>query len=65
VKEVRKKAAYTNEEMWETARKNTWLRKLLSSSSEDEEGREGKKTKMEDKYARFGESSRWVKNERP
>ncbi len=50
----------TNGGAWESARKDAWLWELLSSSSEDEGGVEDKRAKTEDKYSRFGESSRWM-----
>jgi hypothetical protein len=58
---ARKKMTCSSKERWETARKDAWLRELLSSSSEDEERTEGKKAKVEEKYTRFEESSRWIK----
>ncbi len=38
-------------EKWETARRDAWLRELLTDSSEGE---------SEDRYMRFEESSRWI-----
>jgi hypothetical protein len=38
-------------ENWESARRDSWLRELLTDSSEDE---------PEDEYTRFEESSRWM-----
>jgi hypothetical protein len=58
---LRKKTTCNNREVWEITRKIAWLRELLSSSSEDEEGTEGKKAKVEKKYTRFKESGRWIK----
>jgi hypothetical protein len=43
---LRKKRVHSSEEAWEIARKDAWLRELLSSSSEDE---------SEDRYSRFEE----------
>ncbi len=42
-------------------RKDEWLRELLTSSSKDEGEAEEKRARMEKKYARFDESSRWIK----
>jgi hypothetical protein len=50
-RKLRKKKVCSSEEAWENARKDVWLRELLSSSSEDE---------SEDKYSRFVESGRWI-----
>jgi hypothetical protein len=58
---LRKKMTCSNSEIWETARKDAWLRELVSSSSEDEDRTEGKKAKVEEEYKRFEESSRWIK----
>jgi hypothetical protein len=45
----RKKEVHGEQEKWETARRDAWLRDLLTDSSEGE---------PEDEYTRFGESSR-------
>jgi hypothetical protein len=47
----RKKEVCGEREKWETARRDAWLRELLTDSSEDE---------PEDEYTRFEESSRWI-----
>ncbi len=47
----RKKEVRGDQEKWETARRDAWLRELLTDSSEDE---------PEDGYTRFEESSRWI-----
>jgi hypothetical protein len=39
------------DEEWETARHDAWLRELLTDSSEGE---------PEDEYTRFAESGRWI-----
>jgi hypothetical protein len=57
----RKRTTRSTEEKWEAVRKGAWLRELLSSSSEDEEGAEEKRAKVEEKYMRFEESRRWIK----
>ncbi len=41
-------------------RKDAWLRELLTSSSEDGGEVGEKRARMERKYARFEESSRWI-----
>jgi hypothetical protein len=41
----RRKTMRSTEEEWEALRKDAWLRELLSSSSEDEEGAGGKRGK--------------------
>ncbi len=51
----------STEEEWKAVRKDAWLRELLSSSSEDEEGAGGKRAKTGEKYMRFKQSSRWIK----
>jgi hypothetical protein len=48
-RKLRKKRVRRREEAWEIARRDAWLRELLSSSSENE---------AEDKYSRFKESGR-------
>jgi hypothetical protein len=47
----RKKEVCGEWEKWETARRDAWLRELLTDSSEGE---------SEDGYARFEESNRWI-----
>jgi hypothetical protein len=47
----RKKEVCDGQERWETARRDAWLRELLTDSSEDE---------PEDEYTRFEESGRWI-----
>jgi hypothetical protein len=48
---LRKKEVCGEREDWETARRDAWLRELLTDSSEDE---------PEDGYTRFEESGRWI-----
>jgi hypothetical protein len=47
----REKEVCGERENWETARRDAWLRELLTDSSEGE---------SEDGYTRFEESSRWI-----
>ncbi len=54
----RQKMTRSTDDEWETVRKDVWLRELLTSSSEDEGEAEEKRARMEEKYARFDESSR-------
>ncbi len=51
-RKLRKKEIRDSEEVWETARRDAWLRELLSDSSSEYE--------PEDKYSRFKESGRWI-----
>jgi hypothetical protein len=48
---LRKRKAIGQDEEWETARHDAWLRKLLTDSSEGE---------SEDECLRFAESGRWI-----
>jgi hypothetical protein len=43
----------TRDQDWEEARRNAWLRQMLSDTSSDEDEDEGR-------YGRFAESGRWV-----
>jgi hypothetical protein len=47
----RRREVCGEQEKWETARRDAWLRKLLTDRSESE---------PEDEYTRFEESSRWI-----
>jgi hypothetical protein len=47
----RRKEVCGEQEKWETARRDAWLRKLLTDSSEGE---------PEEEYTRFEESGRWI-----
>jgi hypothetical protein len=48
---LRKKVIEDESHRWEVARRDPWLRELLTNSSESE---------TEEKYARFAESGRWI-----
>jgi hypothetical protein len=47
----RRKEVRGEQEKWETARRDAWLRELLTDSS---------KSEPEDEYTRFKESSKWI-----
>jgi hypothetical protein len=49
----REKSETAADQMWEEARRNAWLRQLLSDDSSDE-------SDNEEKYGRFAESGRWM-----
>ncbi len=50
---LRKKSEATMDQLWEEARRNAWLRQLLSDdSSEESDG--------EEQYRRFAESGKWM-----
>jgi hypothetical protein len=57
----RKKTTRSTDGEWEIMRKDAWLRVLLTSSSEVEGEAEEKRARMEEKYVKFDESSRWIK----
>jgi hypothetical protein len=48
---LRKKSESTVDRKWEEARRNAWLRQMLSDTSSDED---------EESYGRFAESGRWM-----
>jgi hypothetical protein len=48
---LRKKSKSTVDREWEDARRDAWLRQMLSDTSSDED---------EEHYGRFVESSRWM-----
>jgi hypothetical protein len=50
---LRKKSEATVDQQWEEARRNAWLRQLLSDDSS--EGSDD-----EEQYGRFAESGRWM-----
>ncbi len=50
-RKLRKKVMRDKDQEWERARKNAWLREMLTDTSESED---------EEKYARFAESGRWI-----
>ncbi len=50
-KGLKKKVIKSEDHRWETARRDAWLRELLTDSSENED---------EEKYSRFAESGRWI-----
>jgi hypothetical protein len=52
-KEVRKESGATRDQEWEEARRDAWLRQMLSDTSSDEDEDEGR-------YGRFAESRRWA-----
>ncbi len=52
-RKLRKRAGTTRDQDWEEARRNAWLRQMLSDTSSDED--EG-----EEHYGRFAESGRWA-----
>jgi hypothetical protein len=47
----KKKVTRNKDQEWERARKDAWLREMLTDTSESE---------AEEKYARFAESGRWI-----
>ncbi len=48
---LRKRSKTTVDRGWEEARRNAWLRQMLSDTSSDED---------EERYGRFAESGRWM-----
>jgi hypothetical protein len=50
-RKLRKKPETTLDQDWEEARRNAWLRQMLSDTSSDED---------EERYGRFAESGRWM-----
>jgi hypothetical protein len=50
-RKLRKKMTKSEDQEWERARQDAWLREMLTDSSESE---------SEEKYARFAESGRWI-----
>jgi hypothetical protein len=48
---LRKRSKNTIDQDWEEARRNAWLRQMLSDTSSDED---------EEQYGRFAESGRWM-----
>jgi hypothetical protein len=50
---LRKKSEATVDRQWEEARRNAWLRQLLSDDSSEE-------SDDEERYGRFAESGRWM-----
>jgi hypothetical protein len=48
---LRKKSKSTMDQRWEEARRDAWLRQMLSDTSSDED---------EESYGRFAESGRWM-----
>ncbi len=50
-REPRKKVARTKDQEWEQARRDAWLREMLTDTSESEN---------EEKCGRFAESGRWI-----
>jgi hypothetical protein len=50
-RKLRKKGAVSRDEEWEAARRDAWLRELLTDSSEGE---------SVDEYSRLAESGRWI-----
>jgi hypothetical protein len=50
---LRKKSEATVDQLWEEARRNAWLRQLLSDDSSEE-------SDSEEQYGRFAESGRWM-----
>jgi hypothetical protein len=50
---LRKKSEATGDQQWEEARRNAWLRQLLSDDSSEE-------SDDEERYGRFAESGRWM-----
>ncbi len=50
---LRKKSKATVDRQWEEARRNAWLRQLLSDDSSEE-------SDDEERYGRFAESGRWM-----
>jgi hypothetical protein len=50
-KKLSKKVTKSKDHQWELARRDAWLRKMLTDSSG---------SNSEEKYARFAESGRWI-----
>jgi hypothetical protein len=50
-RKLRKRPETTLDQDWEKARRNAWLRQMLSDTSSDED---------EERYGRFAESGRWM-----
>jgi hypothetical protein len=50
---LRARSGATVDQQWEEARRNAWLRQLLSDDSSDE-------SDDEERYGRFAESGRWI-----
>jgi hypothetical protein len=50
-RKLRKKLETTIDQDWEEARRDAWLRQMLSDASSDED---------EERYGRFAESGRWM-----
>jgi hypothetical protein len=50
---LKKRPRVTADQQWEEARRNAWLRQLLSDGSSDED-------EDEERHGRFAESGRWV-----
>jgi hypothetical protein len=50
-RKLRKKPGTTIDQDWEEARRDAWLRQMLSDTSSDED---------EERYGRFAESGRWM-----
>jgi hypothetical protein len=50
-RKLRKKVTRNKDQEWERARRDTWLREMLTDTSESE---------SEEKYGRFAESGRWI-----
>jgi hypothetical protein len=48
---LRRKPKSTVDQRWEEARRDAWLRQMLSDTSSDED---------EESYGRFAESGRWM-----
>ncbi len=50
-RKLRKKVTRSKDQEWERARRDNWLREMLTDTSESE---------SEEKYGRFAESGRWI-----
>jgi hypothetical protein len=50
-RKLRKKVTRSKDQGWEQARRDAWLREMLTDTSESE---------SEEKYGRFAESGRWI-----
>ncbi len=50
-RKLRKKVTRSEDQEWERARRDAWLRGMLTDNSESE---------SEEKYGRFTESGRWI-----
>jgi hypothetical protein len=50
-RKLRKKVTRSEDQEWEQARRDAWLREMLTDTSESE---------SEEKYERFEESGRWI-----